>query len=206
MRNDDIEILGMIEFSDTASAVSALDTMVKAAPIEVLRILQVNPGKTVLFIGGDVASVELALQAGERVGDGKPVDQGSSSSTLIGTTFLPNVHPSVSAALRGRSVDSRDVSSLGVVDGSSITGIVFAADAAAKDADVVVMELRMGDSMGGRASMRLTGELYELESAMEVAKSYLVERGQLISAVVIANPHDDVLTTLENWSGINNDR
>ena len=182
----EIDVLGVIEFSDTASGTVALDAMTKSAPVDVVGVRQINPGKLVIFIGGDVASVEIALQSGER----------AAGNGLVASSFFPAVHPSVVDALRGRTVDAERWTSVGVVDAASIADALFAADLGAKRADVVVAALKIGDSMGGRASIRFTGDLHELESAMAVAGDYLREHNQMISAVTIANPHQDVITTL----------
>lgn len=203
-----VETLGILEFSDTVSGIRALDAIVKAAPVEILKAAQINPGKMVLFFCGDVASVEIAIDAGVEVSTAELglIDGTADRGPLIETTFLPRVHQSVADALRGRTIPHDVYESIGVIDCTSIAGAVYAADAATKEAQVIVTEIRIGDSMGGRASLRLTGELHELESAMDTARDYLSPRGQLISSVTIANPHSDVVMNLGDGSNSNDDR
>jgi microcompartment protein CcmL/EutN len=197
----EIETLGLLEFSDTASAFLALDAMTKAAAVEVLAVFQVNPGKTVICVGGDVATVEIALAAGERV-----VRGSEGSGPVLGTTFIPYVHASVADALRGRRLKLEEFGSIAILDAVTITAAVTAADMAAKQAEIAVAEIRAGNSMGGRASVRLTGDLNEIEAAVASAREYLVGMGQLVSAVTIPNPHTDLIMTLTNGSSTNDDR
>jgi microcompartment protein CcmL/EutN len=196
-----VEILGLLELSDTASGFLALDAMTKAAPIIVLAVFQVNPGKVVICIGGDVASVEIALHSGERA-----VGRSEGPGSVLGSTFIPHVHASVADALSGRRLEIEDFASIAILDVATITAAVRVADMAAKQADVTVAEIRAGNSMGGRGSVRLTGDLTEIETAVATSREYLVGIGQLVSAVTIPNPHADLIMTLTNGSSTNDDR
>lgn len=180
-----IEVLGALEFIDTASGYLALDAVVKAAPVEVLRVAAVNPGKLLILFTGDVASVEAALRAGERV----------SGRAVLDRLLIPNLHLSVSEALTG-AVSRIRWDAVGVADIATVSAGIEAADRAAKEAEVRIVEIRFDDAMGGRSSVRFCGTLDAVEAGMAAIEAFLALRGLLVRRVVIPNPHPDVLPAL----------
>lgn len=190
-----IDVLGMQEYGDTAIGYQALDAIVKAAPVRIIRVLTVNPGKLVIFFTGDVASVEASLAAGERTG----------AEQLVDRLLIPNLHPAVAAALAG-AADTVEWDAVGVVDVATITGGVEAADKGAKATGVRVVQIRFDDSMGGRSSVRFTGSLHEVEEAMAAMEEFLTPRNLLVRRVIIANPHPDVLPSLHVETETHNER
>ena len=185
-----IDVLGMQEFADTAAGYRALDAIIKAAPVEIVRVSTVNPGKLVVFFTGDLASVEAAQRAGER----------SAGKILIDRLLIPNVHRSVSDALAGKS-DEVAWDAVGVVDVGTVTAGVEAADRAAKEADVQIAEIRFDDAMGGRSSVRFSGALNAVEAGMAAIEAFLETRGLLVGRAVIPNPHPELLPTLNLHEG-----
>ena len=175
------EVLGVQEFADTATGALALDAAVKVAPVSVVSVQVINPGKLVIILTGDVASVELSLTAAREVAGAGMVDE----------LFLPSVEPAVIAALSGQDMGD-EWDAMGILETSTVTTGIAVADLAVKRADVRVADIRIDDAMGGRASVRLIGPIGEVESAMDVGRSYAQERGALIHSVVIPNPHDDL--------------
>nr|MCU0234266.1 BMC domain-containing protein [Thermoanaerobaculales bacterium] len=77
--------IALLELDSIAIGVRAGDAMVKRAPVEVTYAGTVHPGKYLVLVGGDVASVEEAYAAGLAAGAGALVDR----------IFLPAVHPEV---------------------------------------------------------------------------------------------------------------
>jgi len=65
--------------------------MAKRAPIEVIRAGTVHPGKYLILVGGAVADVEEALEAGREVG----------GSSVLDVVLIPNVRQDLVAAIRG---------------------------------------------------------------------------------------------------------
>ena len=65
--------------------------MAKRAPIEVIRAGTVHPGRYLVLVGGAVADLEEALEAGREV----------AADSVRDVVFLPNVHPGVVAGMRG---------------------------------------------------------------------------------------------------------
>ena len=83
--------LGLLEFDSIAAGIAAGDAMAKRAPIEVIRAGTVHPGRYLVLVGGAVADVEEALEAGRE----------AASASIRDVVFLPNVHPGVVAGMRG---------------------------------------------------------------------------------------------------------
>lgn len=183
--NPTTEVLGVQEFADTATGAQALDAAVKVAPVTVLDVRVVNPGKLVVTLTGDVASVELSLKAARDV----------AGSRLVDELFLPSVEPEVVAALTGRSsADGWDA--MGILETATVTTGIAVADIAVKRANVRIAEIRIDDAMGGRASVRLIGPVGEVEAGMEAGKTYAEGRNALIRSVIIPNPHEDLIALL----------
>jgi microcompartment protein CcmL/EutN len=184
------EVLGVQEFSDTAVGARALDAAVKVAPVTLLTVRVVNPGKLVFVITGDVASVELSLRAGREAAGTGTLDE----------LFLPYAEPGVIAALANQG-DAGEWDAMGILDTATVAAGVAAADVAAKRADVRIAEIRIDDAMGGRASVRLFGPVGEVEAGLDAAAANAESRGALVRSVLIPNPHDELKALLTAKDG-----
>ena len=94
-----------------------------ARPIEVIRAGTVHPGKYLVLVGGDVADVEEALEAGREIGGLSVRDE----------VFLPNIHPDVVAGTRGARC-AAEAEALGIIETATIPAVIQAADAGLKGA------------------------------------------------------------------------
>ncbi len=61
--------LGLLEVSGMVAAIACIDTMVKAAFVEITRIEQIGSGIIVIMIQGDLANVQYALERGSEKAD-----------------------------------------------------------------------------------------------------------------------------------------
>ena len=57
--------IGLLEFDSIAAGIAAADAMVKRAPIGDLVAGSVQPGRYLVLVAGDVASVEESMAAGQ---------------------------------------------------------------------------------------------------------------------------------------------
>ena len=180
----DADVIGAVELSSIAAGILAVDAMVKAAPVEILRTCIVCPGKYLILITGDVASVEASLEAGRR----------AAQAHLLDTLFIPNLSPCVIPAIRGgtapRPLGGEEA--LGVVESATALGGVAAADVAAKEADVRLVEVRLADEMGGKSYVKMAGRVGDVEASVQAATGYLEARGALCHRVVVPNPHPEI--------------
>lgn len=150
--------VAVLELASIAVGIETGDAMVKRAPVDVVRAGTIHPGRYVVLVAGGVADVEEAYAAGVAVGEG----------CLVDSVLLPNVHPAVVAGLRGtRRTGSGEA--LGVVETATIAAIVDAADAGLKGTKVDLLELRLGDGIGGKGYLLFDGDLADVEAAVELA-------------------------------------
>ena len=148
--------IAVLEFDSIAIGTHAADAMVKKASIAFLRAGSVQPGKYVVLIGGTVADVDESYVEGMRVG----------AEALTDEAFLPDVHRQVYDAVAGeRQALAGDA--LGVIEASGLAATVVAADKAVKAARVSIVEIRLGDGLGGKGITHLTGAVHDVQTAVE---------------------------------------
>jgi microcompartment protein CcmL/EutN len=156
--------LGLLELDSIAAGIAAGDAMAKRAPIEVLRAGTVHPGRYLVLVGGSVADVEEALEAGREAGAG----------SLRDTVFLPNVHRGVVEGMRGAR-PSAESEALGIIETQTVAAILEAADAGLKAARVQLLELRLADDLGGKGYLLFDGPVAEVEAAVEAGTARIVD-------------------------------
>ena len=178
--------IALIEFDSIAIGVHAGDAMVKRAPVEVTYAGTVHPGKYLVLVGGDVASVEESYAAGLAAG----------GDTVVDKIFLPSAHPDIARYLRGmRGRVTGDA--LGIVETRTVAATLGAADRGLKGADVDLVELKLADRLGGKAYCIFSGTVADAEAAVEIAVANLEDPATLVAQVVIPDFHDEMLANLE---------
>ena len=173
--------IGMIELSSVASGFQVADTMLKAGNVRLILSRSICSGKYMVLIGGDTAAVQSAVAAGAEAANGCLIDQ----------LVIANVHPDVFTAL-GRSQPVEPTGALGILESFNVATLIRAADAAAKAANVTLLEIRMAMALGGKAFFTMTGDVASVESALLAGREVITEMGMLVNAVLIPRPHPDV--------------
>ncbi len=173
--------VGLIELSSVAAGFQVADTMLKAGNVRLLLSRSICSGKYMVLIGGETAAVQSAVEAGAEAADG----------CLISRFVAPNVHPDVLLAL-GRSQPVEPTGALGILESFNVATLIEAADAAAKAANVTLLEIRLAMALGGKAFCSLTGDVGSVQSAVAAGRRVISEAGVLVNAVVISRPHPDV--------------
>lgn len=175
----------LLEFDSVAVGIEAGDAMAKRSLLGTLRAGTVQPGRYLVLAGGQVADVEEARLAGLLVG----------KSNLVDEIFLPDVHPEVVTALvGGRRTDSRDA--LGIIETRTVAATIGAADAGVKGADVILVEICLADGLDGKAYVLFSGEVSDVEAAVELGVASLSRRQGLVARVVIPQIHGEMLDNL----------
>lgn len=172
--------LALLEFDSVAAGIVAGDAMVKRAPLAELVAGTIQPGHYLVLVAGDTASVAEAIDAG----------LAESGARLLDRVFLPDVHGDVVRALRGGRV-AGPVESLGIVETTSVASILEAADAGVKGADVAIMDVYVGDGLGGKAYVLFGGSVADVEAAVDIGGSR-VPAGHLVQASVVAQLHREM--------------
>ena len=113
--------------------------------------------------------------------------------SLVDSVFLADAHPGVMAALLS-GVRPGVGAALGIVETSTVSSVVHAADAGLKAADVELSTLRVADGLGGKGYALFTGDVGNVEAACEAA----VERAGdgLVASRLIASLHAEMADNL----------
>lgn len=172
--------IGLLEFDSIVAGIVAGDAMAKASPISSLHAGTVHPGRYLVLVGGDTASVETALEAG-------------GTDTVVDSLFLADVHPAVIAAMTTPAEAAPvDDDAIALVETSSVATAIVAADAGVKAAGVSLPALRLADDLGGKAYCFFVGPVAEVEAALERAIVATEHRGKVIRTAVIPQLHQEM--------------
>jgi len=177
--------IAAIETSSIAQGAVVGDAMVKTAEIELVEARTLSPGKFWVLVTGGVAEVRAAHRRGVAV----------AAETLLDQLFIPQLHAMVAPALRG-PVDGPDHDALGVIETLTAAAVVHAADRAAKTAPVLLRVVRFGDGLGGKGYVQLTGEVADVQAAVEAGRAEAQAAGLLVRSVVIPRLAVDMKTRL----------
>ena len=129
------------------AGIEAGDAMAKRAPIDVIRAGTVHPGKYLVLVGGAVADVEEALEAGREVG----------ASSVLDVVLLPERPPGASWPASAASAATAAGEALGIIETATVAATIEAADAGLKGARVRLLELRLADDLGGKGYLLFDG-------------------------------------------------
>src|SRR6516164_5436676 len=214
-----IGTLGLLETTGLTPAMVALDTMVKAAAVNLFQLELNDLSGVCLKITGSTADVQSAINAGRAVAErmqGRPITsiltQASPDaepalrsqdefSPLIQQSVVFNgdsVHPFQSAVdaaqTTARPMNQEPPMALGFIETQGFTAVFEAIDSACKAAGVeVVGKEKLG---GGYVTVIIQGQLSAVTAAIEAGKTKVEGLGKLIAAHVIARPSEAVLKLL----------
>ena len=165
--------IGLWEFTSIPAGIECADAIIKGAPVESILTGTTHPGKYVVLVIGDTASVDVAWD----------IVNENPRPSLIGSVFLPDIAGAVADALvNPHAVLGTQAEAVGVVETPTIAAGIDAADAAVKHADVVLCGLRLADGLDGKSYFIVDGTVGEVQAAVEAA----VDRcGDLISDSVV---------------------
>jgi microcompartment protein CcmL/EutN len=173
--------IALIENASIASGIRCADIMAKQAPVSVMKIGTVHNGKYLILIGGSVASVEEAFQAGMNCG----------KDYITDSVVLPDVHAQVHDALLGTRLPCSE-ESLGIIETHTVATLLRCVDAGIKGANVTLAEMRIADDIGGKAFALLNGRVEEVEAAVSIARSSARNDNLWMSDFIIPHLNDDV--------------
>lgn len=174
----------LLELSSIARGYVALDAMAKRAVVEVLHAEPITPGKYWIALHGGEAELDEALVPGLEVAGGLRIDH----------VLLPYAHPALLAAVvagGGVRAGAPD-DAVGVLELSSLSASVRAADAALKGAEVRLVDLHLGRGIGGKGTVVVTGPLEDVEAAVAAGAEAATD-AFLVGTEIMANP-DPVVT------------
>ena len=112
--------------------------------------------RNIFGASGDTGAVRASLEAGKAAG----------GEFVVDTLLIPSVHEQVFPAISG-TVEVTDPQAVGVIEYYSIASAIEAADAAAKAAQITLIEVRTGYAIGGKGFVVLTGDVGAVRAAIE---------------------------------------
>ncbi|MDZ7331682.1 MAG: BMC domain-containing protein [candidate division KSB1 bacterium] len=181
--------IALIEFSSIATGVIAGDAMIKRAPISMLKAGTVSRGKYLVMIAGSTAAVEESYRAGLSVGEAAVIDK----------VFLPDVHPQVLDAILGarKKISSE---ALGLIETASIAATIAAADAGIKGAMVDIIEIRLGDALGGKAFVMMNGTVHDVTAAVTIGLKAISNEALWRNHIIIPSLHHEMARQIDRSS------
>jgi microcompartment protein CcmL/EutN len=177
----------LIELDSVAVGTELADAMIKRAPVDTLRAGTVQPGRFLILVGGSVAAVEEAWTEVNMRRSEENVDE----------LLLPDVHPDVYESVAGKRRQNQG-DALGVIETTSMSAVVRGADRALKTANVQLVEIRLGDGLGGKGIALFSGNLEDLQAAVEAGVEAAERSGGQTRSVVIPSQHEDLRKHLED--------
>lgn len=169
--------IGMAEFKTISAGMTAADTMVKTAAVDIIEAETVCPGKYIVIVTGELSAVNASVQAA--------ITQHP--LLLIDSFVLGNPAEEIFPAIYGASRVS-EVKALGIIETYDAAAIIVAADQAAKTAEVFLIEIRLARGMCGKSYLLITGEVAAVEAAIANAQKSVEPRGMFLDSSVIARP------------------
>lgn len=174
--------IGLIELNSVAMGILAADEMLKASNVELIMARPACPGRYLAMVAGEVGAVQNSLDVGRAAGADLVVDH----------FVLANVHPDVIPALTASAPLTR-LGALGVLETYTSASAIIAADAAAKSAEVELLEIRCATGLAGKSFLTLTGDVGSVKAAVEAAVDALADTGVILAQAIIPNPSPDLV-------------
>src|SRR5271166_3945753 len=130
--------IGMVELGSIAAGYQVCDAMLKAADVELVLARSIFSGKYMVMVRGEVGAVTAAVASGNTAG----------SFSVIDCFTIANLDESIFPAISG-TVKVEALDALGILESFSVASLIEGADAAAKAADVQLIEVRLAMALGG---------------------------------------------------------
>jgi microcompartment protein CcmL/EutN len=152
----------MLLLGEVPPGLRVLDVLAKEADVEVLQAGTIHCGRYLILFGGEVGPVERSWR--------RALD--AAGSHVVDEVFLPQAETRLAPAIRAGVVRwPSPGDTLGVLQAATPPVLVRAVDAALKGALVDLVELRVGDGLGGNAIASLWGETHDVDAAIELARA-----------------------------------
>jgi len=176
-----VNVIGILELSSMADGYNTLDAIVKESPVTIVKAEPINPGKYLIIITGDVASVESAMDIGINIAGNSLIDQ------ILLNNLDEQVLPSIKSCIPPEEWDS-----IGLIETNSVAAAVEAADLAVKEADIHIVGIVTGNETGGKALVKISGAIGDINTSMSSVVDMLKSKDQLHRDIIIPGPHIDI--------------
>ena len=174
--------IGLIELNSVALGILAADEMLKASNVDLIMARPACPGRYLAMVAGEIGAVQNSVDVGRAAG----------ADLVVDYFVLANVHPDVIPALTAATPLAR-MGALGVLETYTAASAIMAADAAAKAAEVELLEVRCSTGLAGKSYFTLTGDVGSVQAAMEAALDALADSGVVLAKAIIPAPSPELV-------------
>jgi microcompartment protein CcmL/EutN len=174
------DALGLIETRSIAAGVRSADEVLKAASVELIEACPISSGKFLVVFGGGVAEVEASLAAGRRAAGDSVADE----------LLLARVHEDVAPAIGREEGEAKMGAALGILETATVASAILGADAAAKAADVRLLEIAPGRGIGGKGFFTMTGTVSAVQAGADAARAVVDRRGTHLRTEILTGPEE----------------
>ena len=207
--------LGLVEIKGWSPAMVALDTMTKAADVELLQVELNDLYGACIKITGETANVAAAVEAGRAVAQEMHVDVETDVIMAPDRASRPayEAKPEVSPLIEQdvvhiprprqqqqpkteRHVSEQAPFAIGMIETQGLTAVIEAIDTACKAGNVEILgREKLG---GGYITVLIKGDVAAVKAAIEAGREKIeaISLGKLIAAHVIPRPSTQVLSLL----------
>lgn len=185
--------LAIVEFSSIAVGTRATDALMKKSPVTLRRAGSFQPGRFAAMFTGGVAEVDEAFIEALRVG----------AEALLDRLLLADIDMTVLAATLGKNANWDGGDCLAIIESSTLAGVIEASDAAIKGANVRIIQMRLGDGLGGKGIAHLIGEQADIEAAVEIGSARAARPDRVIQTSITPRLDDNVRGMLSSDTRFN---
>ena len=176
------DAIGMVETVGLVGVIEAGDAMAKAASVQLLGWDKVGSGLVTVFCSGDVAAVKSA------------VDAGSTAAARVGQVHsvhvIPRPHGELGAVVPergGEGGEDGSIRALGFIETKGATGVIEAADAMVKAANVVLIGKEYIGA--GYVTVFVRGDVGAVKASTDAGAAAARRVGELVSVHVLSLIH-----------------
>ncbi len=178
--------LGLLETVGYSVMIEGADSGVKAANVDIVGRLWVGSGYATVLFRGDVAAVRAAIDAGSQ--------NASSMGRVVTAHVIPAPHPMLSKvmpvgpAVVKEEAGKIDGNALGFIETKGFAGLVEAADAAVKAAQVEALGWqKVGAAL---VTVVVRGDVAAVKAAIDAGGEAARRVGELVALHIIPRPHE----------------
>jgi microcompartment protein CcmL/EutN len=167
--------LSLLLVDEVPAGLYVLDVLAKEAEVSVLRAGTIQNGAWLVLFGGEVGPVTRSHARALAAGGAHVKDEA----------LLPHAEPRIAPAVLGGGVRwPAPGDTLGVLQAPTPPVLFAAVDAALKGAQVELVELRLADGLGGKATASLWGETHDVQAAVDLARGVFEGRAAASTAII----------------------
>ena len=175
------QAIGVIELKNVPKGVEATDDALKSAGVRLVTARPSCPGKYEIILTGNISNVTASMQH----------VMAKFEDYVIDSSVMGRIDERVIAALFGTQKGERK-GALGLLETFSAASCIKAADLCVKTAKVEIYDMRISRGLGGKGVVLITGEVGDVNAAIEAGTGYAKNLGMLSAFSVIAAPHADL--------------